>query len=69
VKVELSACDPSMLSPRTVASFLITIYSHVKIAVPARFKAGDSVRVSKFKTIFKSGYMSNRTTDLQSVEN
>ncbi|XP_024871564.1 uncharacterized protein LOC112454416 [Temnothorax curvispinosus] len=43
---------------------LTTVYSHVKIAAPARFKVGDSVRVSKFKTIFEKGYTPNWTTEV-----
>ncbi|XP_018308358.1 uncharacterized protein [Mycetomoellerius zeteki] len=43
---------------------LITVYNHIKIAAPARFKVGDSVCVSKFKTIFKKGYTSNWTTEV-----
>lgn len=31
---------------------LSIVYSNVKIAAPAKFRVGDSVRVSKFKTIF-----------------
>ena len=32
--------------------FLSMVYSHVKIAASTRFKIGDPVRISKFKTIF-----------------
>jgi len=35
---------------------LTTVHNHVKIAGPAKFKMGDSVRVSKYKTIFVKGY-------------
>jgi len=33
-----------------------TVYSAIKIAGPAKFKVGDSVRVSKYKTIFEKGW-------------
>ena len=35
------------------------MYSAIKIAGPAKFKIGDSVRVSKYKTIFEKGYTPN----------
>ena len=41
---------------------LITVYNRIKIAVPARYKVSDSVRVSKFKTVFDKGYTPNWST-------
>ena len=38
------------------------VYSSVKAIALARFKVGDSIRVSKFKTIFEKGYTLNWTT-------
>jgi len=43
---------------------LATVYSAIKIAGPAKFKMGDSVRVSKYKTVFEKGYTPNWTTEL-----
>ncbi|KYN02528.1 hypothetical protein ALC62_06654 [Cyphomyrmex costatus] len=43
---------------------LSTVYSHVKIAPPTKFKIDDPVRVSKFKTIFKKGYTPNWSTEI-----
>lgn len=43
---------------------LITVYNRVKIAAPVRYKVGDSVRVSKFKTLFEKGYTPNWTTEV-----
>ena len=38
----------------TIAERLLdTVYSAIKIADPSKFKGGDSVRVSKYKTIFE----------------
>ncbi|XP_036146443.1 uncharacterized protein LOC118646823 [Monomorium pharaonis] len=62
--IELSACDPSMLRLQSLKKLLTTVYSHIKIAAPARFKVGDSVRVSKFKTVFEKGYTPNWTTEI-----
>ncbi|XP_024891526.1 uncharacterized protein LOC112467234 [Temnothorax curvispinosus] len=53
---------PIDVTPAIADKLLTTVYSHVKIAAPARFKVGDSVRVSKFKTIFEKGYTPNWTT-------
>jgi len=44
--------------------FLMTVYSRIKIATPVRFKVGDSVRVSKYKTLFEKGYTLNWTTEV-----
>src|SRR5215469_10815540 len=52
------------VTPVKADKLLTTVYSHVKIAAPGRFKVGDSVRVSKFKTIFEKGYTPNWTTEV-----
>ncbi|XP_011632000.1 uncharacterized protein LOC105423784 [Pogonomyrmex barbatus] len=36
----------------------------IKIAGPAKFKVGDSIRVSKYKTVFEKGCASNWTTKI-----
>jgi len=43
---------------------LATVYSAIKIAGPAKFKVGNSVRVSKYKTIFEKGYTLNWATEV-----
>lgn len=40
------------------------VYSNIKIAVPAKFKIGDPVRISKFKIIFEKGFTPNWTTEI-----
>jgi len=55
---------PIDVTPTIADKLLNTVYSNVKIAAPARFKVGDSVRVSKFKTIFDKGYTPNWTTEV-----
>ena len=55
---------PIDVTPVKADKLLTTVYSHVKIAAPGRFKVGDSVRVSKFKTIFEKGYTPNWTTEV-----
>ncbi|XP_011684988.1 PREDICTED: uncharacterized protein LOC105448225 [Wasmannia auropunctata] len=55
---------PIDVTPAIANKLLAMVYNHVKIAAPARFKVGDSVRVSKFKTIFDKGYTPNWTTEV-----
>jgi hypothetical protein len=55
---------PVDVTPAIADKLLTTVYSRVKIAAPARFKVGDSVRVSKFKTIFEKGYTPNWSTEV-----
>ncbi|XP_043263174.1 uncharacterized protein LOC122403621 [Colletes gigas] len=58
---------PIDVTPTNAAKLLTTVYSHVKIAAPARFKVGDAVRVSKFKTIFEKGYTPNWSTEIFTI--
>lgn len=55
---------PVDVTPAVAARLLDTVYSAIKIAGPARFKVGDSVRVTKYKTIFEKGYTPNWTTEV-----
>ena len=55
---------PVDVTPAMAERLLDTIYSTIKIAGPAKFKVGDSVRVSKYKTIFEKGYTPNWTTEV-----
>ncbi|XP_020297292.1 uncharacterized protein LOC109861862 [Pseudomyrmex gracilis] len=52
------------VTPAIADKLLITVYSNVKIAGPARFKVSDPVRVSKFKTVFNKRYTPNWTTEV-----
>jgi len=55
---------PFDVTPAIADKFLTTVYSRIKIAAPARFKVSDSVRMSKFKTMFEKGYTPNWTTEV-----
>ena len=55
---------PIDVTPAIADKLLNTVYNNIKIAAPARFKVGNSVRVSKFKTIFDKGYTPNWTTEV-----
>ena len=56
--------QPIDVTPAIADKLLAMMYNHVKIAAPAKFKVGDPVRVSKFKTIFEKGYTPNWTTEV-----
>ena len=58
---------PSDVTSAIAEKLLGTVYSAIKIAVPAKFKVGDSVRVRKYKTIFEKGYTSNWTTEVFTI--
>ncbi|XP_029670869.1 uncharacterized protein LOC115240051 [Formica exsecta] len=55
---------PIDVTPAIVDKLLNTVYSNVKIAASTRFRVGDPVRVSKFKTVFDKGYTPNWTTEV-----
>ncbi|XP_053987956.1 uncharacterized protein LOC128881193 [Hylaeus volcanicus] len=60
---------PIDVTPTNASKLLTTttVYNHVKIAAPARFRVGDTVRVSKFKTIFEKGYTPNWGTEIFTI--
>jgi len=55
---------PVDVTPAVAERLLATVYSSIKIAGLTKFKVGDSVRVSKYKTIFEKGYTPNWTTEV-----
>ena len=55
---------PVDVTPAIAERLLATVYNRINIAGPAKFKLGDSVRVSKYKTIFEKGYTPNWTTEV-----
>lgn len=42
----------------------LTVYNHSKIALKAKYKVNDIVRISKYKHLFAKGYTPNFTTEL-----
>ncbi|XP_011164144.1 uncharacterized protein LOC105198970 [Solenopsis invicta] len=50
---------PVDVTSELAKKLLDMVYSHVKIAAPAKFKVGVKLRVSKQKTIFEKNYTSN----------
>ncbi|KMQ82161.1 hypothetical protein RF55_23968 [Lasius niger] len=55
---------PVDVTPAIAERLLATVYNRVNIAGPAKFKVGDPVRVSKYKTFFEKGYTPNWTTEV-----
>ena len=55
---------PIDVTPAIADRLLSSVYSGIKIAAPAKFKVGDKVRVSKYKTIFEKGYTPNWSTEV-----
>ncbi|XP_011060772.1 PREDICTED: uncharacterized protein LOC105149798 [Acromyrmex echinatior] len=58
---------PTNVTPAIAERLLDPVYSVIKIAGPAKFKVGDSVRVSKYKTVFEKGYTPNWTTEVFTI--
>jgi len=50
---------PIDVTPAIAKRLLAMVYSAIKIAGPTKFKVGDSVHVSKYKTVFEKGYTPN----------
>jgi len=48
--IESIGMRPVDVTPAVAERFLSTVYSTIKIAGPAKYKVGNSVRVSKYKT-------------------
>lgn len=45
----------------------LRVYNHPKIALKAKFRVGDVVRISKYKSVFEKGYTANYSTELFKV--
>jgi len=52
------------ITPAVVERLLATVYNAIKIAGPAKFKVGDSVRMNKYKTVLEKDYTPNWTTEV-----
>ncbi|XP_072395128.1 uncharacterized protein [Diabrotica undecimpunctata] len=55
---------PSHINKSNEKTILNKSYTHLKIAGPRKFKAGDILRVSKAKHFFEKAYTPNWTTEL-----
>jgi len=56
------------MRPKDVTSRTkLTMYKHIKRTAPVHFKIGDQVRVSKYKTVFRKGYLPSWTNELFTI--
>ncbi|EFN67316.1 hypothetical protein EAG_11871, partial [Camponotus floridanus] len=55
---------PVNVTPAIAERLLAIVYNRVNTEDPAKFKVGDSVRDSKYKTVFEKGYTPNWTTEV-----
>ena len=51
--------SPVDVPPAITERLLGTVYSAIKIADSVKFKMGDSIRMSKYKTFFEKSYTPN----------
>ncbi|XP_011063043.1 PREDICTED: uncharacterized protein LOC105151185 [Acromyrmex echinatior] len=58
---------PAEVTPAIAERLLDTVYSAIKIAGPTKFKVGDLVQVSKYKTIFEKRYTPNWTIEVFTI--
>ncbi|KAJ8950050.1 hypothetical protein NQ314_008056 [Rhamnusium bicolor] len=59
--IRMKPCDITKSNEKKI---LNSVYKHIKLATPRRYKVGDIVRISKNKHVFKKGYTPNWTTEL-----
>ena len=56
---------PSAVNSKAVERQLLnTVYNNIKVFGRGKFQVGDSVRISKYKHVFRKGYLPNWTTEL-----
>lgn len=63
---------PINVTQNNEKNLLNTVYNHLKIFKPSKFKVGDYVRISKYKHVFEKGYTPNWTTEIfkiRSIQN
>jgi hypothetical protein len=64
--INMKPCD--VHGKKVEALLLSTVYSNIKIAALAKYKIGDTVRISKQKALFEKGYTRNWSTELFKIE-
>lgn len=60
---------PVAVNQKNAKSILRSVYSHLKVVDPkiAKFKEGDSVRISKYRHVFSKMYTPNWTNEIFSI--
>lgn len=59
---------PNEVTSANEKKLLKTVYRETKSVGKSKFKVGDKVRVSKYKSLFEKGYTPNWTTEVFTVE-
>lgn len=56
---------PSSVNKLNFNNIFNSVYNHIKVySSQAKFKKGDYVRISKYKTVFSKGYTANSSTEI-----
>lgn len=55
---------PIEVNKKNETMLLNTVYNHIKIFPPSKYRVGDYVRISKYKNVFEKGYTPNYTTEI-----
>ena len=55
---------PKDVNKSNEKELLASVYTHVKLRSKSKFKVGNTVRISKHKTVFAKGYTPNWSTEL-----
>lgn len=55
---------PSHVNKSNSNEILHKVYNHIKVKPHAKFKVGDYVRISKYKSVFSKGYTGNWTAEI-----
>lgn len=55
---------PTDVNENNSLDILSKHYNHIKIKAPAKYKVGEHVRISKYKSVFAKGYTGNWTTEI-----
>lgn len=63
-KHRTTGLKPIAVTEKHENKLLNTIYNRIKIAAAARYKVGQFVRISKYKSIFEKGYHPSWTTEI-----
>lgn len=58
-KHSTTGVTPASINKSNAAELLHRVYNNIKIKPQAKFKVGDNVRISKYKSLFDKGYTGN----------
>lgn len=63
--IKTKPCDVTSDKEKTLLS---TVYNNIKIADTPKYKVGDFVRISKYKSLFDKGYLPSWTTEIFKIK-